>query len=109
MRLRTEREMTMTDNNSQIITAHVPTANGSRYMQQLFKHWSHRFEVTVDASKGSVDFGGSSCAMEVQPDGLLITMHMAKDGDVERMKSVVSEHLDRFAFREAPLSYAWSA
>ena len=27
---------------------------------------------------------------------------------VERMKGVVASHLDRFAFREAPLKFDWS-
>jgi hypothetical protein len=27
---------------------------------------------------------------------------------VERMKGVVARHLDRFAFREAPLRFEWS-
>ena len=27
---------------------------------------------------------------------------------VERMKGVVASHLDRFAFREAPLRFDWS-
>ena len=35
-------------------TAAVPKANGSRYMQQLCKHWSHKFEVTFDAAQGRV-------------------------------------------------------
>jgi hypothetical protein len=29
------------------------------------------------------------------------------DGDVARMREVVSSHLDRFAFREAPLTFDW--
>jgi hypothetical protein len=27
---------------------------------------------------------------------------------LERMKGVVANHLDRFAFREAPLTFHWS-
>ena len=35
---------------------------------------------------------------------------VAAEGEaVERMKGVVASHLDRFAFREAPLKFDWSA
>lgn len=33
------------------LLAEVPTENGSRYLQQLRKHWSHRFEVAFDAAQ----------------------------------------------------------
>lgn len=29
--------------------------------------------------------------------------------DVDRMREVVAAHLDRFAFREAPLEFDWRA
>lgn len=35
--------------------ADVPTAHASRYLQQLCKHWAHRFEVTFDPHQGRID------------------------------------------------------
>jgi hypothetical protein len=32
--------------------AAVPTANGSRYLQQLCKHWAHNLAVDYDAREG---------------------------------------------------------
>ena len=37
-----------------ISTATVPTASASRYLQQLAKHWSHRFKVSFDATQASI-------------------------------------------------------
>ena len=36
--------------------ARVPTANGSRYLQQLCKHWSHNLAVEFTPEKGRVVF-----------------------------------------------------
>ena len=39
---------------------------------------------------------------------LLVTIEAREEKTVERMKGVLASHLDRFAFREAPLSFDWS-
>ena len=87
--------------------AHVPTENGSKYLQQLCKHWSHKMTVEFDAQKGVVTFPNAVATMEAQPDTLLVTIDSDEAEAVERMKGVVSSHLDRFAFREAPLAFDW--
>jgi hypothetical protein len=40
-------------------------------------------------------------------DVLTVTIEPNEDADAERFKQVVAEHLDRFAFREAPLRFDW--
>ena len=35
----------------------------------------------------------------------MVTIDGQEDEEVERMKGVVASHLDRFAFREAPLKF----
>ena len=37
-------------------TAEVPTASGSRYLQQLCKHWTHNLAVEFDGQQGKVTF-----------------------------------------------------
>ena len=37
-------------------TVRVPTAKGSRYLQQLCKHWSHNLAVEFTETKGTVTF-----------------------------------------------------
>ena len=87
--------------------ASVPTENGSKYLQQLCKHWSHKLTVEFDPQKGVVTFPNAVATMEAQPESLLVTVDAADAETVERMKGVVSSHLDRFAFREAPLPFVW--
>ena len=90
-------------------TARVPTANGAKYLQQLCKHWSHKLEVELSDSKGVVRFPSAVATMEASPDALLVIIETADGETLERMKGVVASHLDRFAFREAPLPFHWSA
>jgi uncharacterized protein len=91
-----------------IVSANVPTANGSKYMQQLCKHWSHKQDVEFSEEKGVVRFPAAIVAFEARADDLAVTIDAPEKETVERMKGVVASHLDRFAFREAPLKFDWS-
>jgi uncharacterized protein len=90
-----------------IATASVPTANGGKYMQQLCKHWSHKLEVDLSEERGVVKFPAAVATFEPAADALLVTIEGEEGEAVERMKGVVASHLDRFAFREAPLPFDW--
>jgi len=90
-----------------IVTASVPTTNASRYLQQLCKHWSHKFETDFSPEQGVIAFPMGPIRMAAQPDALLVTLEPNADADVETFKQVVADHLDRFAFKEAPLSFDW--
>jgi uncharacterized protein len=92
-----------------IAKASVPTASAAKYVQQLCKHWSHRLEVDLSDRKGVVKFPDAVATLEAGEDALLVTIEGQESGEVERMKGVVASHLDRFAFREAPLKFDWSA
>ncbi|WP_294272518.1 DUF2218 domain-containing protein [uncultured Sphingomonas sp.] len=88
--------------------ARVPTLSASRYLQQLAKHWSHKMEVSVTPEEGTILFpNGSKLEMRAASEALDIVLTVPEDGDVARMREVVASHLDRFAFREAPLTFDW--
>jgi len=89
-------------------TGTVATASGSRYLQQLCKHWSHRFPVEFDAEKGTVQMAAARVVMTATPAELRVDLEVDTPDDLPRMQKVVSEHLDRFAFREAPLPFVWN-
>lgn len=90
-------------------TARVPTGNGSRYLQQLCKHWSHKLDVRLEGDTGVVRFpAGAVATMTAGADALAVTVEADSEAEVERMEGVVASHLDRFAFREAPLRFDWS-
>ena len=84
------------------------TASGSKYLQQLCKHWSHKFEVEFSESRGQVRFPAAVATMEASTDALLVTIETNDEASVEQLKATVIRHLDRFAFREAPLPFEWS-
>ncbi|MES2172893.1 MAG: DUF2218 domain-containing protein [Pseudomonadota bacterium] len=89
------------------VTASVPTTNASRYLQQLCKHWSHKFETDFSPEKGVIAFPMGPIRMAAQADALVVTLEPNEDADVEKFKQVVADHLDRFAFKEAPLPFDW--
>ena len=89
--------------------ASVPTANAAKYMAQLCKHWSHKLKVELSERRGVVRFPAAVATFEPRADALLVTIEGGESEAVERLKDVVASHLDRFAFREAPLRFDWSA
>jgi hypothetical protein len=91
-----------------IAKASVPTANGAKYMQQLCKHWSHKLEVELSEQRGVVKFSAAVAIFELEAGALQVTIEGEEGETVERMKGVVASHLDRFAFREAPLRFDWA-
>jgi uncharacterized protein len=88
--------------------ARVPTRSASRYLQQLAKHWSHRMEVRFTEEEGTIAFpNGSVLEMRADSETLDVVLSVPDGEEVERMRGVVASHLDRFAFREAPLTFDW--
>lgn len=90
------------------LTAHVPTESASRYLQQLCKHWSHKFEVSFDPQSGTIALPFGKTDLRAEPHSLFITIHLNDGADTERPKKVVEDHLNRFAFREGELQFDWS-
>jgi len=86
----------------------VPTAHASRYLQQLCKHWSHKLTVSFTPESGTVELPeGAVLQLVARLDNLDLDLGAPDAGTLERMKGVVQRHLDRFAFREAPLVFDW--
>lgn len=98
--------------------ADVPTGLAAKYLQQLCKHWQHGMPVTFDASQGCVTFprdargsnwqGDGQARFEASADRLHIRIDASSAAHLETLQQVVSRHLDRFAFREAPLPFHWT-
>ena len=98
-------------------TARVPTLHASRYLQQLCKHWGHNLTVAFNETTGTVTFprnargadwpGDATLQMHAHEDGLECRLEASTVGQLDALKGAVARHLDRFAFREAPLSFDW--
>jgi uncharacterized protein len=100
-----------------VATATVPTTNASRYLQQLCKHWSHNLVVDFTAHRGTVAFprdarganhpGDALVTFEAHEDALMVNIEASSAEQLDGLKGAVARHLDRFAFREAPLAFEW--
>lgn len=86
----------------------VPTANGSRYLQQLRKHWADKMQVSFTDVQGRVTCpSGAITVMTAHPEHLEVQLDVPEPTMAKQMQAVVQRHLDRFAFREVPLTFAW--
>lgn len=98
--------------------AHVPTKSGSRYLQQLCKHWAHNMAVDFTPERGTVVFpkdargadwpGDALFTMTAHAETLECRVDATSPEQLEGLKGAVARHLDRFAFREAPLPFDWT-
>ncbi len=87
--------------------ATVGTEHASRYLQQLSKHWSHKFGVTFDRTRSVIPFAEDrSAELLAEPDRLRIRLTVPDHEALARTRRVIEEHLNRFAFRET-LRYDW--
>src|ERR1700761_7809915 len=85
--------------------ARVPTAKGSRYLQQLCKHWSHDLNVEFSAESGTVIFprnargadwpGDAKLILQAHDDNLECRLEASADAQLETLKGVVARHLAR--------------
>jgi uncharacterized protein len=82
--------------------ARVQTTEASRYLQQLCRHWSHKFKVQATPVHGTVPFG------DAEPDALVMRIDSADPVNLTRLENVVADHLARFAFRESLGDIRWS-
>ena len=85
--------------------------NPERYIRQLVSHWGHKFATSYDEGDGMGAFPFSehtNVVMTARPEGIAITLTTADMEENERMRVVIERHIDRFAFREAPLTYDWT-
>ncbi len=103
----------------QAAVALVPTASASRYLQQLCKHWQHNLAVEFTPEYGTVTFprdargadhpGDAVATFDAGADTLTIRIDATSDEQMEALRGAMARHLDRFAFREAPLAFDWRA
>lgn len=97
--------------------ASVPTRSSRRYLQQLCKHWSHNLSVEFTPEAGSVVFpkdargakhpADGKVIFAAAPDALSVRVEASSPDQLQALKDAVARHLDRFAFREAPLQFDW--
>ena len=93
------------------VTAHgfARCEKPERYIQQVVSHWSHKMATSYTDGTGTFPFSDTeSAVMTAQPGGIAITLVTADPERNVHMRGVIERHIDRFAFREAPLAYEWT-
>lgn len=88
-----------------VAVVRIPTENASRYLQQLCKHWSHKYPVEFTAQNGRIEMSAGVLILDADPEGLGLRLTTEPE-NLERMEGVVADHLRRFAFREE-LQFDW--
>ena len=80
---------------------HIATPSASKYLQQLCKHWSHKFAVVFTPDKGRVPFGDNRAAtFEATPETLTMRIEAADEETLTRLQnpsSSITSSASRFA------------
>lgn len=86
----------------------VATAHASRYLQQLARHWSHKFPVSFDAAEARIELTDNRVLTMTATEDALDILATAPDvASLARFRTVIEEHIRRFAFRET-LEFIWN-
>lgn len=85
-----------------MLTAHarLETPNGSKYLQQLCKHFGHKTEVEFTPFQGHVQLSPGPLDLTADSTGLDVTVTAVDSDGLDRARDIVDRHLKRFAFRE---------
>jgi len=87
-------------------TCRVATPNASRYLQQLCKHWAHKFEVEFNSVRGRIVMPEERVVtLTATPEALEIRLEAPGEATAH-MRHVLDSHIARFAFREE-LAFDW--
>ena len=99
-------------------TARIPTTSASKYLQQVCKHWEHNLPVTFDSAHGQITFARDArgadwpadaiVTLDAEDEALICTINASAEGQRDGLKGALERHIDRFAFREVPLTYNWA-
>lgn len=84
----------------------IATAQASRYLQQLCKHFAHKLPVTSDPAAGRIGFSIGDCDLRADAEKLRIDLSAPDAEQMPQLQDVVIRHLERFAFREE-LAVRW--
>lgn len=78
----------------------IKTDKASRYLQALCGHFDRKVSAAWSESKGEIDFGFGHCQMSADEQSLVIGIESPTDDEFNRLKYVVSDHLERFAIKD---------
>ncbi len=87
--------------------ARVQTTEASRYLQQLCKHWAHKFETEFDPTSARIALPLGEARLAADADALTIDLAVDDAATLPDFRAVLVRHIERFAFRET-LTFEWT-
>lgn len=88
-------------------TGRFETANASKYLQQLCKHFGHKVAVRFDAESGEAALPPGPARLHADGRALSATVTAGDAEGLARAKHIIDDHLRRFAFREDFATMDW--
>lgn len=88
-------------------TAHYPTQNASKYLQQLCKHFAHKVAVTNDEKHGAVALEAGPAELTADENGLTVSVTAEDAKGIIGARFVFDIHLVTFAHREGFTGLVW--
>lgn len=78
----------------------VFTQNGSRYINKLCKHFTHRVPASWTEHEGVVEFDMGFCRMASNGQALSFVCEAENNHDLNEILDTVKGHFDRFAMKD---------
>jgi hypothetical protein len=83
------------------------TVHGSKYLQQMCKHFAHKVAVTYDEEKGHATMPFGTVDFAATEKTLSVTLVVESEVQLEQARHVIDIHLQKFAFREKFETMFW--
>lgn len=90
-----------------VTSARYVTPHGSKYLQQLCKHFAHKVEVTYDATSASVPLPTGQVTMAADAEALVVRIVAEDIRSMIQARFVIDSHLVPFAARENFTGLTW--
>lgn len=91
------------------LTGYFATPNGSKYLQQLCRHFAHKIDATCSETEGRCAFDLGVAHLNADDKGLTVRFDLQDPKHIDGAKGVIDSHLVRFAFRENFETMDWDA
>lgn len=88
-------------------TARFETENGSKYLQQLCKHFAHKVTVDYTETDARCELPPGPATLQADAHCLSFAVTAADEDGLKLAKYIIEDHIVRFAFREELKSLNW--
>lgn len=82
--------------------AEFQTAKASQYLASLCQHFGRKVPAKNNGTSGKITFPFGECALRADDAHLELSATAESQANLEKTVEVVTNHLERFAFRENP-------